>query len=647
MFDTSHVRAEERVCDACKSLIERVLASEHTLRALLGNPYLDLRDFVAVRGVSKQCATAVDFLHAKWSRFGQAWFDSGAPCDSVVAVLLQQNRHLLHGHPNWEILAALSGPPSSPSSPSQAGGTPSAEEQGCGQACGQRAEEAAAPTTRAKEAAAPTTRAEEAAAPTAGAKEAEAPTTRAKAAAACGQRASCRLLRCRKTCRPAMTAGQCMWVLARLDTDGASAMGAAASMQQAVRRRALDRLRAAKAPAGPEALFELVPFVPSLVWLAVRSTDVLRQVVLPAVRICDEFAFLAYFCTRGHENLRFVKAEVYAALSPAQAAEVAASENWLTAVLHLTTLPTARHPDLAAHLLEPRPFVPGSARLRITGVHVTTLRRLKSSTLPWAVQCRLLDTATGRVQDRTLLFKKEPMWNDLAVSLVQRYLLAVDPSLELEPYHVCPLGPAAGLLLFVPGCKTLHEIEQAGSILKWLTDSNPSKSCASVQQTFMRSCAANSIVSRLLGFGDRHLQNILCTGESGRLVHVDFAYLWSAEPAVSRHRILLPEQTMRITPGMLQVFDAHYYADFLALCTQINRMVRSAAVDLHYVCWGLVAAGCAPEAVVRTHFSAFTLPYAQNGRDADAAIVSVIQHETETRPKPLVNLFRMLLRYVE
>jgi hypothetical protein len=41
------------------------------------------------------------------------------------------------------------------------------------------------------------------------------------------------------------------------------------------------------------------------------------------------------------------------------------------------------------------------------------------------------------------------------------------------------------------------------------------------------------------------------------------------------------------------------------------------------------------------------LPYAKNGRDADAAIVSVIQHETETRPRPLVNLFRMLLRYVE
>ena len=437
-----------------------------------------------------------------------------------------------------------------------------------------------------------------------------------------------------------MTAGQCVWVLVRPGTGTCGAL----------RERALQRLETARPP-GHSALFELVPFVPTLMWAAAGSPDVLARVVVPSVAKSDEFAFLAYFCARGQEPLAAVWAAVRAGLSAAQAAEVAASEYLLAAVLQLVEAASIKHravADLTLAATAARPFLPGSSRYRVVALRTATLRQVKSSTLPWAVQCSVLDVDTGQTQDRTLMVKREPMWNDLVVGLVQKYLLAVDPSLELEePYFVCPVGPCAGLLLFVPGCKTLHEIEQGGSILKWLTDSSPAKSCAEVQQTFMRSCATTSILSRLMGFGDRHLQNILCTGATGRLVHVDFAYLWSQEPAVSRHRIMMPEQTMRITPGMLQVFDAHYYGDFLALCTKINRTVRSAAVDLHYVCWALVSAGCVPETVVCAHFNSFMLPYAKNGRDADAAIVSVIQHETETRPRPLANLFRMLLRYVE
>ena len=655
MFDTADPRAAERVCDGCKGLIERVLSSEHTLRALLGNPYLDLRDLVAVRGVSKQCATAVDFLHTKWSRFGQAWFDSpGTACDAVISVMLQQNRHLLHGHPNWEVLAELCG--SQGQAYDHSSGDAYRAADGPRGVSGSCTTPAASASARA-DPGAPGTSAR--ADPGAGSG-AHRGTAAPNQEGAVARRASCRLLRCRKTCCPAMTAGQCVWSLLRPSAStGPGTDPSIGACGGGLRERALQRLETARPPAH-SVLFELVPFVPTLMWAAAGSRDILARVVVPSVAKSDEFAFLAYFCARDQAPLAAVWAAVRAGLSAAQAAEVAASEYLLAAVLQLVEAPSIKPravadmvlatigPALAPHLTAARPFLPGSSRYRVVALRTATLRQVKSSTLPWAVQCSVLDVETGQTQDRTLMVKREPMWNDLVVGLVQKYLLAVDPSLELEePYYVCPVGPSAGLLLFVPGCRTLHEIEQGGSILKWLSDSSPAKSCAEVQQTFMRSCATTSILSRLMGFGDRHLQNILCTGATGRLVHVDFAYLWSQEPAVSRHRIMMPEQTMRITPGMLQVFDAHYYDDFLALCTKINRTVRSAAVDLHYVCWALVSAGSVPETVVCAHFNSFMLPYAKNGRDADAAIVSVIQHETETRPRPLVNLFRMLLRYVE
>ena len=656
MFTCPCDRAAERVCDACSTAIERVGASESVLRMLLDNPYIDLRDLAVIKCVCVQARAAVDFLQKKWARLGQNWFDSTSAVDAVSATLLQQNAHLLNGHPYWEILVAAveqQGRAQRPRSP---------ETQNCWNRQTQRVRAGAAADTPAGVDTGADAGAGAGADVDVGAgvdvgadvdvdvgADAD-----AGVSTSLQRRANCRLLRCHAWCASALTCGQCVAILQRLRHGSALRARAVTQLEQVASSSSSSSSSSSfLSGAYDGTVCELTPYVPTLVCMAVQDDEMLRRVVLPAAAKSDEFAFLAYFCARSHPTLWSVKERLLRHLSSSQAREVTASENLSSTLLQLLDLhqrSAACVAELAKQVTSARPFLPGSAQFRVVSVDTDTIARVQSSTQPWMLHCEVEDVhavdsgkgqgqgqgrGQGRTQRRTLMIKSEGVWNDLVVMLVQRRLLNIDADLELEPYYVVPLGVTSGLVMFVKDCRSLYDIENDGSIERWLMSRGMRKTCEDVQRTFMRSCAVMCILSRLFGFGDRHLQNILCSGTSGRLVHIDFSYLWSEEPAMSRHRIWLPEQTMRLTPGMLGVFSENYYREFLDTCTAINRTARAAATDMYYICQALAFTGSATEATLQAHFTAFLMPYATNVTDQDAAIVNVIQHETKTEAGPL------------
>lgn len=609
----------ERVCNRCKDIITRVTASEGVIRMLLSNPYIDLLDFKVLKCVSKTTRAAVEFLEKKWSKLGQNRFDLAACRSPVANALLSQNAHLIRDHPSWEILAASAG-----CYPSDAKLT--AAHMKTYREFAQRLRQGGWRRT---------------------AKHYEFGTTRE----------ICDQLRCKKICNPVMLLGQCITVILRLPRNSplrAKAfqrlIAATDQLETTDREQTKTREKEEKKTRAKTKMFPLIPFVPSLIWMSMDEPDVLQKVIIPTMKKDNEFAYLAYFCARGHPHLRFIKAALYKVLAPEQRKEVASSEFFLNAILHLlnpSMRPSERLSAIDAHVLAQKPFLPGSARFRVVSIDTRTVKQLTSSTYPWVMQCEIEDVQENIVETRTVMVKPESVWNDLTVMLVQRYLLSLDPSLELEPYLVTPLGISQGLVMFVKGCKSLFEIEKNGTIMTWLSDSHQTKCSADIQKTFMRSCAITCVLSLLLGFGDRHLQNILCSGATGRLIHIDYGFLWSEEPTVSRHRFWLPEQIIRLTPGMLQVFQTHFYRDFLSLCASINRMVRSVAVDLYYICWALIPVGSTDEYKMRAHFTSFLLPYTMNASDADAAIVNVIEHETKTSSTPFSSIVHKFMKYLD
>lgn len=50
-----------------------------------------------------------------------------------------------------------------------------------------------------------------------------------------------------------------------------------------------------------------------------------------------------------------------------------------------------------------------------------------------------------------------------------------------------------------------------------------------IMENYICSCAGYSLLTHLLGIGDRHLENLLLTSQ-GRLFHIDFAYCFGRDP---------------------------------------------------------------------------------------------------------------------
>jgi phosphatidylinositol 3-kinase len=66
-------------------------------------------------------------------------------------------------------------------------------------------------------------------------------------------------------------------------------------------------------------------------------------------------------------------------------------------------------------------------------------------------------------------------------------------------------GICCGFVQMVPNCKSIYSILQEGSITDYLKDSNEILRMKTLK-TFIRSCAGYSVITYILGIGDRHLE---------------------------------------------------------------------------------------------------------------------------------------------
>lgn len=64
----------------------------------------------------------------------------------------------------------------------------------------------------------------------------------------------------------------------------------------------------------------------------------------------------------------------------------------------------------------------------------------------------------------------------------------------------------------------------------------------------MESCASYSVITYLLGIGDRHLENLLVT-EDGKLFHIDFGYSMGEDPKPYPPPIKLDKLMIKVFAG--------------------------------------------------------------------------------------------------
>jgi len=176
-----------------------------------------------------------------------------------------------------------------------------------------------------------------------------------------------------------------------------------------------------------------------------------------------------------------------------------------------------------------------------------------------------------------MLYKREDLRTDLVVMSIINIMKEIveenmDIDLHVVTYNIQPIDENSGFIGAVPNCKTLYHIEEkiGVSIANYIRKMNPDCTTKELSERFIHSCAFYSVITFLLGIGDRHLDNIMVK-DSGEIFHIDFGFILGKDPR--------PMKTpyMRITEGMLDAIGGYGTEDYLhfkELCYNIYDVLR-------------------------------------------------------------------------
>lgn len=116
--------------------------------------------------------------------------------------------------------------------------------------------------------------------------------------------------------------------------------------------------------------------------------------------------------------------------------------------------------------------------------------------------------------------------------------------LQLANFRVLAITPRAGYVKFVPDAVDLSQAlhQSQGDLVSWLARNHADGvTVDEVMDNFCGSVAASTVVTYVLGIGDRHLENIMLT-RRGQLFHVDFSFVLGDDPKPMAPQCRFPQQ---------------------------------------------------------------------------------------------------------
>tara|TARA_Y100000389_G_scaffold204843_1_gene260089 strand:+ start:3040 stop:4950 length:1911 start_codon:yes stop_codon:yes gene_type:complete len=201
---------------------------------------------------------------------------------------------------------------------------------------------------------------------------------------------------------------------------------------------------------------------------------------------------------------------------------------------------------------------------------------LNSQSKPILLPCIIHNKEKDENFMKYYLYKSEDLRKDKIIvsiiSLVDTILkLKANLDLKIIKYNVLPITKDSGFIEIVDDAETIFNINKCKkfSILNYILENNSDMTIDQIRDNFTKSCAAYSVISYLLGFGDRHLDNIMVT-KSGILFHIDFSFIMGEDP-----KMLSPE--IRVIPEMIDAMggqNSKHYEQFKQYCTICYNTLR-------------------------------------------------------------------------
>ncbi|KAJ9091439.1 hypothetical protein QFC20_007629 [Naganishia adeliensis] len=174
--------------------------------------------------------------------------------------------------------------------------------------------------------------------------------------------------------------------------------------------------------------------------------------------------------------------------------------------------------------------LPLNPRVQVTGIDASRSSVFKSNLLPMLLWFETEDS------DYPIIFKNgDDLRQDQLViqlfTLMDRLLRRENLDLKLSPYAVLATGQTEGMVQFVPSKSLAAIMGEYGSLLNYLKVDHANEGAIgtlgvepAVLDTFIRSCAGYSVITYILGVGDRHLDNLMLSPD------VDFGYILGRDP---------------------------------------------------------------------------------------------------------------------
>ncbi|WVR05232.1 hypothetical protein IAU60_002244 [Kwoniella sp. DSM 27419] len=240
------------------------------------------------------------------------------------------------------------------------------------------------------------------------------------------------------------------------------------------------------------------------------------------------------------------------------------------------------------HGLSPLPSplpLPLNARISVTGVTAEKCAIFKSNLLPLLIWFETTDTTrTGEddtspeapvsiTPDYPVIFKNgDDLRQDQLViqlfTLMDGLLRKENLDLRLSPYSVLATSKVEGMVQFVPSKSLAAIMAEFGSLQNYLRQEHSDDGAlgtygieAGVMDTFVRSCAGYSVLTYVLGVGDRHLDNLMLAPD-GHFFHVDFGYILGRDPKPYPPPVKVCKEMVDAMGGA----GSSHYARFQSLC---------------------------------------------------------------------------------
>jgi len=180
-------------------------------------------------------------------------------------------------------------------------------------------------------------------------------------------------------------------------------------------------------------------------------------------------------------------------------------------------------------------------------------------------------------KENSILLKNEDLRTDLIImSIIRLMKTIIEEALKIDlhvvTYNVQPTSLNTGYIQMVDKAQTLYKIEETlqSTLANYIRKHNPDIPTKELNERFSRSCAFYSVMTFLLGIGDRHLDNIMLT-EKGELFHIDYGFVLGKDPRPMK------SPYMRISEGMLDAIGGLHseeYVKFKDLCYEIYDISR-------------------------------------------------------------------------